>query len=115
MRNRKQKINHASFRVALLLSLIALFAVLSGYLQPPQSDEGAGAHIFQLAIVLLLPAVLVCLATVDWTQPLRNLRALLYPALALILAFGALSSLEHYRDPNYRTHNTSILMADNLA
>ncbi len=46
---RGQQINRVSGKVLIVLSLIALLAVLIGYTQPPQTDEGAAAHIFQLS------------------------------------------------------------------
>ncbi len=93
----RQEINRVSGRVVIVLSLTALLAVLSGYAQPPQPDEGAAAHIFQLSIVALLPMILLFLATANWKQPLRSARILSFPAAALVLAFGALYFLEHYR------------------
>ena len=92
-----QKINRISRNVIIVLSLIALLTVLSGYFQPPQPDEGTAAHIFQLSIVALVPMILVFLATADRRQPLRSARPLAFPAAALALAFGALYYLEHYR------------------
>ncbi len=92
-----QQINRVSCRALIALSLVALLAVLSGYFQAPQPDEGAAAHIFQLAIVALVPMVLLFFATVDWKEPLRSTRVLGIPASALVLAFGALYYLEHYR------------------
>ena len=50
-----QQINRVSSMAVFVLSLTALIAVLSGYAQPPQPDEGTAAHIFQLSIVLLVP------------------------------------------------------------
>ena len=91
------QINRLTGKTLVLLSFIALMAVLSGYLQPPQADEGAAAHIFQLSIVALVPTILVFFATADWTQPLRQLRAPAVTALTLMLAFGALYYLEHSR------------------
>ncbi len=91
-----QQINRLSGRVLIVLSSIALLTVLSGYTQPPQTDEGAGAHIFQLSIVALVPVILLFLATADWKQPLRSARSLIFPAAALASAFGALYYLEHY-------------------
>jgi hypothetical protein len=79
------------------LSFTALLAVFSGYFQPPQPDEGVGAHIFQVSIVALLPTILLFLATADWKQPWRSARPLVLPAAALALAFAALYHLEHYR------------------
>jgi hypothetical protein len=94
---RAQQINRVSGRVLIALPLIALLAVLSGYTQPPQPDEGTAAHIFQLSIVVLVPMLLLFLATADWRRPSRNVRPLAFPAAALVVAFGALYYLEHYR------------------
>ena len=92
-----QQINRVSGKFIIVLSLIALLAVLSGYFQPPQPDEGTAVHIFQLSIVALAPTILLFLATADWRQPLRSARPLAVSAAALVLAFGALYYLEHYR------------------
>jgi hypothetical protein len=94
---RVEQINRASSKVLIVLSLTALLAVLSGYAQPPQPDEGTAAHIFQLSIVALVPMIILFLATADWRLPLRSARLLAVPAGALVLAFGALYYLEHYR------------------
>ena len=64
-----QQINRLSARVTLILSVLALLCVLSGYTQPPQADEGAAAHIFQLSIVALVPMILLFLASADWKDP----------------------------------------------
>jgi hypothetical protein len=93
----EQQINRVSGKILIVLSLVALLAVLSGYTQPPQPDEGAAAHIFQLSIVALVPMILLFLATADWRRPLRSARPLAFPAAALALAFGALYYLEHHR------------------
>ena len=92
-----QQINRVSGKITIVLSLIALCAVFSGYFQPPHPDEGSAAHIFQLAIALLVPTILLFLATADWKQPWRSARPLALPATASVLAFGALYYLEHYR------------------
>jgi hypothetical protein len=92
-----QQINRVSGNVLTVLSLTALLAVLSGYTQPLQPDEGAAAHIFQLSVVALVPMILLFLATADRSQPWRSARRLAFPAAALVLAFGALYYLEHYR------------------
>src|SRR5271167_524020 len=91
-----QPINRVSGRVIIILSVTALLAVLSGYFQPPQTDEGAAAHIFQLSIVALVPMILLFLATADWKQRSRSARPLAFPVAALAVAFGALYYLEHY-------------------
>jgi hypothetical protein len=90
-------VHHASGVLFIVLSLVALLTVISGFFQPPQTDEGTGAHIFQLAIVLSAPALLVLLATGDWKRPGRIARLLAIPFAALALAFGALYYLEHFR------------------
>jgi len=93
---RGQQINRISGKVVMALSLIALLAVLSGYFQPPQPDEGSAAHIFQLSIAALVPMMLLFLATADWRKPLQSSRMLAFPAAALVLAFAALYYLEHH-------------------
>jgi hypothetical protein len=94
---RGEQMNRVSGHILSVLSFIALLAVLSGYAQPPQPDEGAAAHIFQLSVVALVPVSLVFLATADWRKPLRSARALIVSAAVLVVAFGALYWLEHYR------------------
>jgi hypothetical protein len=96
---RSRKINRVSAIVVTVLSLTALLTVLSGYTQPPRPpdpDEGAAAHIFQLSIALFVPALLLFLATADWKQPWRNARPLALPSASLAIAFGMLYYLEHY-------------------
>ena len=93
----KSEINRIAIPSVVGLAFTALLTVLSGYLQPPQADEGTAAHIFQLSVVLLLPTGLLYLATADWKQPLRTARPLALPAVVLIAAFAALYYLEHYR------------------
>jgi len=92
-----KQINRVSSKALIVLSLTALLAVLSGYAQPPQPDEGAAGHIFQLSIVALAPTILLYLATADWRRPLRSTRPAAFAAVTLAIAFGALFYLEHYR------------------
>jgi hypothetical protein len=92
---RGRQINSLSGKILIILSVTALLAVLSGYTHPPLPDEGAAAHIFQLSVVALLPMILVFLSTTDWKTPLRSIRLLALPVVALLLAFGALYYLEH--------------------
>lgn len=92
-------VNRATGKVILVLSLIALVTVLFGYTVPRgtiEMDEGTGAHIFQLSVAALLPAILIFLATADWKQPRQSARPLLFPSAALVAAFVALYCLEHY-------------------
>jgi len=93
---RAQQINRVSATVLIVLSLTALCAVLSGYFQAPQPDEGTAAHIFQLSIALLLPTILAFLATADWKQPWRSARPAALSAAIVVIAFAALYYLEHY-------------------
>lgn len=92
-----QQINRVSGVALIILSLTALLAVLSGYTQPPQPDEGAAAHIFQLAIVGVLPVILLFFATADWRKRWRTAGTLVVSGAVLVFAFGALYYLEHYR------------------
>jgi len=92
-----ERINRICGRVSIVLSLIALLTVISGYFQPPQADEGTAAHIFQLSVLADGAAILLFLATVNWSRPGRSLRPLAVSVVALVLAFGALYYLEHYR------------------
>jgi hypothetical protein len=97
------QINRVSGKVIIVLSLIALLTVFSGYFQPPQPDEGAAAHIFQLSIAALVPTILLFFATADWRKPLQSARMLAFPAVALALTFAALYYLEHiYYLAHYR-------------
>jgi hypothetical protein len=79
----------------IVLALVALACVASGYFQPPQTDEGTAAHLFQIAIVLLVPAGVAFLATADWSQPVKVSRSLVIPAAITTIAFAALYWLEH--------------------
>jgi hypothetical protein len=93
-----EKLNRLSGRVVLLLSLLALLTVLSGYTQPRHpapTDEGAAAHIFQIAVVLVVPALLLFVFTADWKQPSSSAKRLAVPGVLLIAAFTALYFLEH--------------------
>jgi hypothetical protein len=92
-----QRINRLSGWMVMALSVIALLAVCSGYFQPPQTDEGTAAHIFQLSIAGLAPATVIFLAMVDWKGRWRAARPLLFSGATLVLAFGALYYLEHFR------------------
>ena len=100
-----QTINRVSSYVVLGLSLFAMFlvsgatilTVLGGFNPSPDGDEGTAAHLFQLAIGLLLPTGLVFLVTADWRRPLKVAKRLVLPALALALAFTTLYYMEHLR------------------
>jgi len=91
-----QRLNRISRASLVVLSLVALLTVASGYFQAPQPDEGSAAHIFQISVALFAGALLVFLASSDWKQPIRSVQALLIPGCILVLAFAALFYLEHY-------------------
>jgi hypothetical protein len=91
-----QRFNRACGRIVTGLALVALVTVLTGFFQPPQRDEGTGAHIFQLAIVLLVPALALFVLSADWSRPLRAARPLLIPLITVALAFAGVYRLDHY-------------------
>ncbi|TAK22664.1 MAG: hypothetical protein EPO26_10370 [Chloroflexota bacterium] len=101
---RAEHVNRASSVGMIGLSLSALLTVLTGALVAVigdpnpfrQSDEGTGAHIFQLLIVALVPTTLLFVSTADWTRPLRTARPLALSTVTLVLAFGTLYYFEHY-------------------
>jgi cytochrome bd-type quinol oxidase subunit 2 len=96
---RSQKINRAATIASIVFSIIALLTVLSGFLlppQPPETDEGAAAHIFQLSIAALFPTILVFLFTADWKHPARSARPLIFPAVAVTIACAVLFYVEHH-------------------
>jgi hypothetical protein len=93
---RRETINSLSGRAAVVLSITALLAVVSGYFQQPQRDEGSSAHIFQLSVALLLPTICVFLVTANWQQRWRSLRPMMISAATLAVAFVSLFCLEHY-------------------
>ncbi len=100
-----QTINRISSYIILGLSLFEMFlvsgatilAMLGRFSPSPDGDEGTAAHLFQLAIVLLLPAGLTFLVTADWHQPLKVVKRLVLPAVALVVAFSTLYYMEHLR------------------
>ena len=94
---RAERLNTITGKVILVLSSVALLTVVTGYFQPPQPNEGAAAHIFQLSIVALVPTIVLFLLTANWREPSRIVRPLALSATALVLAFAALYYLEHYR------------------
>ena len=96
-------VNRVSAGLVILLSLTALLPIvfvllriaLTGQVPPPERDEGVGAHVFQLSIAGLVPALLVFVASADWARPWRVARTLALPAAAVVLAFALLYHYEH--------------------
>jgi hypothetical protein len=96
-------INRISNWAIHILSLFAMCLVVGataltkiGRLHPSR-DEGTGAHLFQIAVALLLPAGLVYLLSADWRKPLRVALRIVAPAIALVIAFATLYYMEHGR------------------
>ncbi len=101
---RGRQINRVSYVGLIVLSLAALMtvlptavhALLTGQMPTLEPDEGTGAHIFQLSIAALVPMGFLFFATADWKQPLRTVRWLAFPGVAVFLAFGILYYFESY-------------------
>jgi len=90
-----QRMNRISALLLTLLSALALLCVAIGYTQPRLPDEGALAHIFQLAVAAFaLMFVLFCL-TAEWRRPARISKLLIAPVATLAAAFAGLYYLEH--------------------
>jgi len=79
------------------LAILALVTVLTGYTQPPQADEGTGAHIFQLAVAAMLPVGIFFVASAPADEQRHIVRRLAVPGAVLAAAFVALYFLEHGR------------------
>jgi hypothetical protein len=96
-------VNRVSAGLVIFLSLTALLPIvlvllriaLTGQVSPPERDEGTGAHVFQLSIAGLVPALFVFLASADWARPWRVARTLALPVVAVALAFALLYHYEH--------------------
>jgi hypothetical protein len=96
-------LNRVSVGVLVVLSMTALLPILlavlrialTGQVPPPERDEGTGAHIFQLSIAGLVPALLVFVASANWARPWRVARHLALPLGAVVLAFALLYHYEH--------------------
>ena len=58
---------------------------------PPQRDEGASAHVFQLLMAIQVPLAIGFAATSHWKRPARMLLVLVVQALAFSGALGALA------------------------
>jgi hypothetical protein len=93
----RDRVNVLSRGAMALLSVVALGTVLTGYATGARTggDEGALAHVFQLAVLTQLPVGLVFLSTGDWSQGRKIVGRLAVPALLLVVAFVALYRLEH--------------------
>ena len=90
----RQKINRICAAIPIVMSLLALGVVLvvvtTGWERGLQ-DEGAGAHIFQLLIVLQAPFILAHLATADWGRFMSVARPAAVQVATLALAIGSVT------------------------
>jgi hypothetical protein len=74
----------SGFAAAIVLGNLAAGA-------PPQADENAWAHLFQLAMAAQVPLMLLILAIADWRQRRRVLFVLGLQIVAAAAAFGLLA------------------------
>jgi hypothetical protein len=91
--------HRASGHALIGLAVVALVTVMTGFWQPRPlpTDEGTGAHIFQLAVVAMLPVGAIFVVTTPAEERGQILRKLVVPAAVLAAAFVALYFLEHGR------------------
>lgn len=77
---------------AIALSLFATAIVLGNVTVgvPPQADENAWAHLFQLAMAAQVPLLLLFVATADWYRARSGLILLMAQLCAAATAFVAL-------------------------
>jgi hypothetical protein len=88
----QQRLNRIAGMAPIAMSIIAyllILTVVATQWERDQTDEGAGAHLFWLLVAGQVPIVLVYLASADWSRFGRIVRTLLFQALALVIAFGA--------------------------
>jgi hydrogenase-4 membrane subunit HyfE len=74
----------SAFAAAIVLGNVAAGA-------PPQADENAWAHLFQLAMAAQIPLMLLVLGLADWRQKPRVLILLGLQIAAAATAFGLLA------------------------
>jgi len=74
--------------------LVGVAVALTQPSQPPPTDEGTLAHLFQLSVGLLLPATIFYLATAEWTRPWPALRPLVMAGALVLVAFALLFYFE---------------------
>ncbi len=81
--------------VALVTVLIGAAQVATGAITMPEPDEGTGAHIFQLSVLLVLPFGALYVASADWTNAARGARPIALACVLLVAAFAVLYYFEH--------------------
>lgn len=82
-------IGAAAIALSSFAAAIVLGNVAAGV--PPQADENAWAHLFQLAMAAQFPLMLLFLAMADWRQKQRVIILLGLQIVAAAAAFGVLA------------------------
>lgn len=85
----RSRVNRLSLALPLLFSALAFAIVIANIIAgtPPQADENASAHIWQLLMAAQLPLVIVFIATGDWRT---RMPALLVAAQLAAIALACL-------------------------
>lgn len=78
----------AAIALSLFATAIVVGNVTAGI--PPQADENAWAHLFQLAMAAQVPLLLLFVATADWNRARPGLILLMAQLCAAAMAFVAL-------------------------
>jgi hypothetical protein len=86
-------LNVLSVIAALTVTGSVLVSVSSGDTQLHHLSESYTGTIFSLSIIVLVPTMLLFLATADWTRPGHVAERLTFPAVALSFSFLVLYSL----------------------
>lgn len=83
-----RQVNRAFAAMPLLCSAAAFALVMANILArvPPQPDENASAHLFQLLILIQLPLIGLFAASADWHRRSRVVAVLALQALAIAVA-----------------------------
>ena len=85
-------------RLPVAMSLLALAVLLTWLVmgwERGRTDEGVGAHLFQLLVFGQLPLIVLSLALADWSRPKRAALWAGLQACALALPMGLLYAAEH--------------------
>ncbi len=88
----QQRINRLSGAAPIAMSIAAYLLVIAAvatHWETDQTDEGTAAHLFWLLVAGQVPIALIYLASADWRRTWTIFRTLLFQALALVIAFGA--------------------------
>lgn len=82
------QVNRIGAIVPLLCSTLAFAIVMANIIArvPPQPDENASAHLWQLLMVGQLPFIALFAATADWRHRATTLKVLILQAVAVAAA-----------------------------